>query len=572
MFRLNQKHQQLPMFGTVSLLRDDHQTLLDEGWAGAFYRELFCRLDEQPFAVLYSEAASRPNMPVNVLVGLEVLKAGFGWSDSEMYEAFTFNLQVRYALGYRDVSEGYLDIRTVYYFRQRLAEHMQTTGKNLLAQAFAQITDAQIKTLAIKTGRLRMDSTFIASNICDMSRLHLLVAVLLRVYQMLTPADRAGFDPDFAVYRKGSAHQYVYRVKGEEGAQHMQHIGDLMLRLLNDLATAYKHDATYQMLERVFHEHFVAEKDTRLRLKQGKELSADSLQSPDDPDASFRRKRGKEYTGYAVNVTETCDPDNPLQLIVQMQTQPNVVDDPTLLTNDLPALTERYDVNEMNTDGGYNNAQTAALLRAAKITHVQTALRGHEATGVSLSAFAIETTDDGVPTTVRCPQGQTTTFRNTTNERYTADFASVRCDLCPLAARCPAEALKRRPAHVLRVNLHDVEIAHRRQQIIANKATGHNLRVAIESTIGTLKHPYPDNQLPVRGAGRVADMMLAAGLMLNVRRLWRYMTAKREQEAEASQATETATTSSNPVVSLSRFLTRLLFGLRGLCRRPTLAF
>jgi hypothetical protein len=178
------------MFGTVSLLRDDHQTLLDEGWAGAFYRELFCRLDEQPFAVLYSEAASRPNMPVNVLVGLEVLKAGFGWSDSEMYEAFTFNLQVRYALGYRDVSEGYLDIRTVYYFRQRLAEHMQTTGKNLLAQAFAQITDAQIKTLAIKTGRLRMDSTFIASNICDMSRLHLLVAVLLRVYQMLTPADR----------------------------------------------------------------------------------------------------------------------------------------------------------------------------------------------------------------------------------------------------------------------------------------------------------------------------------------------------------------------------------------------
>lgn len=572
MFRKNEKHQQLPMFSTVGSLRDDQQKLLDESWAGTFYRELFCRFDEQPFAVLYANWASRPNVPVNVLVGLEVLKAGFGWSDAEMYEAFTFNVQVRYALGYRDLSEGYLDIRTVYYFRQRLAEHMQKTGKNVLAQAFAQITDAQIKAFQVKTGRLRMDSTFIASNICDMSRLHLLVEVLLRVHGMLTPADQARLEPAFAAYRKGSAHQYVYRVKGEDGAHHMQQVGDLMLRLLNDLVTAYKQDDTYQMLERVFHEHFVVEEDTRLRLKQGKELSADSLQSPDDPDASFRRKRGEGHTGYAVNVTETCDPENPVQLVVQMQTQPNVVDDTTLLTNDLPALRERCDVEELHTDGGYNNSTTAALLRAAKIKHIQTALRGHEATGVSLSAFTIETTDDGVPTTVRCPQGQTTTFRNTTNEWYAADFDAVRCTLCPLAARCPAEALKRRPAYVLRVDLHDVEIAHRRQQIVENKAAGHNLRVAIESTIGTLKHPYPDDQLPVRGLGRVTDMMLAAGLLVNVRRLWRYLTAKHEQEAEANAATETATESSDPVVSLSRLLTHLLSYFRSLGRRPVPAF
>ena len=121
---------------------------------------------------------------------------------------------------------------------------------------------------------------------------------------------------------------------------------------------------------------------------------------------------------------------------------------------------------------------------------------------------------------------------------------------------------------MFRVDLHDVEIAHRRQQIVENKAAGRNLRVAIESTIGTLKHPYPDDQLPVRGSGRVTDMMLASGLMVNVRRLWRYLTAKHEQEAEANAATETATESSDSVVSLSRFLTRLLSSLRNLCQRP----
>ena len=571
MFRKNEKHHQLPMFSTVGSLRDDQQKLLDESWAGTFYRELFCRLDEQPFAVLYSDAVSRPNVPINVLVGLEVLKAGFGWSDAEMYEAFTFNLQVRYALGYRDLSEGYLDIRTIYYFRQRLAEHMQKEGENLLAKAFAQVTDAQIKAFAIKTGRLRMDSTFIASNICDMSRLQLLVEVLQRVQRMLRADDQARYAPDLASYIRGSSHQYVYRVKGEDGAQHMQQIGELMSRLLPELAAAYGDDPTYQILERVFHEHFVVE-DSHLRLKHGQELSADSLQSPDDADATFHRKRGREYTGYATNITETCDPDNPVQMIVQMQTQPNVVDDPTLLVNDLPALTERCEVNELNTDGGYNNEETAALLRAAKIAHVQTALRGHAAAGVSLSAFTIETVADGVPTTVCCPQGQASCFTHRTNDWYAAEFDAVLCARCPLVAQCPTDALKRRPINVLRVDRHDVEIAHRRQRIVEDRAAGHNLRVAIESTIGTLKHPYPDDQLPVRGLGRVTDMMLASGLMVNVRRLWRYLTAKPDQKVEASTATETATESSDPVVSLSRFLARLLSGLGRLCRRPDLAF
>jgi len=78
MFRKNQKNQQLEMFSTVRSLRDDQRKLLGGSWAGIFYRELFCHLDESPFAVLYSDEASRPNVPVNVLVGLDVLKAGFG--------------------------------------------------------------------------------------------------------------------------------------------------------------------------------------------------------------------------------------------------------------------------------------------------------------------------------------------------------------------------------------------------------------------------------------------------------------------------------------------------------------
>ena len=83
-------------------------------------------------------------MPVNVLVGLEFLKAANGWTDEELYDNFCYDIQVRYALGYRQLGEGDFELRTLYYFRERLSRHMQETGENLLDKAFEQVTDAQI--------------------------------------------------------------------------------------------------------------------------------------------------------------------------------------------------------------------------------------------------------------------------------------------------------------------------------------------------------------------------------------------------------------------------------------------
>ena len=69
-------------------------------------------MKEEPFAILYVDYASRPNVRVNWLVALETLKSAFGWSDEELYDHFLFDLQVRYALGLHDLHEGYFDLRT----------------------------------------------------------------------------------------------------------------------------------------------------------------------------------------------------------------------------------------------------------------------------------------------------------------------------------------------------------------------------------------------------------------------------------------------------------------------------
>ncbi len=524
MFRLNARHLQMPIISSITELPESYRERLAASWAGTFYQELFMRLDEGPFAVLYSDKASRPNIPVNRLISLEFLKAGHGWSDAEMYDALLFNVQVRYALGLWDLGRDDFELRTVYNFRRRLAQHMQQTGENLLDQAFEHVTDAQLAAFDLKTDKQRMDSTFVASNIRDMSRLQLLVEVLQRVHRLLSPAEQVSYATAFAPYLKGSAGQYVYHVKSGTTAPHLQAIGELMQQLVVELASAYGKEATYQMLVRVFSEHFVAQA-TNVTVKSGQEISAASLQSPDDPEATCRSKAGATHKGYVANVTETCHPENPLQLIVKVQTAANITDDGALFAEAVPALAARTDLHEAHTDGGYNGQAADAATAAHDVIHIQSAIRGAQpsAERVGLAEFAIVPADRGTPDTLTCPQGQTAPV-NASRKHLKATFDINHCRDCPLfGTRCPVDPGKHRQHAVLRFSQHQIDVARRRQRCAAERASEHHLRPAIEATVRSVKHPFPGGKLPVRGRIRMSMLLIGSCAMTNVRRIQRYL-------------------------------------------------
>jgi hypothetical protein len=472
-------------------------------------------------------------------VGLEILKSGFGWSDEEMYDHFCFDLQVRRALGYRDLGEDHFELRTVYNFRNRLTKHMQETGENLFEQVFEQITDEQLAAFKLKTNKLRMDSTMIASNIQAMTRLQLLVEVLQRVHRMLSEEDQQQYAEAFAPYLKGSSGQYIYRLKAGDVAEHLQGIGELMAQLTDQLAARYGAESAYQVLQRVFQEHFYVD-EAALRPKAGEELKASSLQSPDDWEATYRQKRGAEHKGYVANVTETCNPDNELQLIVKVQTESNNTDDAAMLNEALPELKERTGVDEMHTDGGYNSPDVDQTMRKLGIEQIQTAIRGRKPSTekLSLEAFAWELDDEGRPRAVICPYGrraEVTPGRK--EERYRAAFESAGCEGCPFLDSCPTEPLKRTPERVLRFSQQNVDLALRRQRSAEARVSGQNLRPAVEATVRSVKHPFDDGKVLVRGQPRVSMVVLASAAMSNLRRIHRFLAEKSAQEAEKGRQT-----------------------------------
>lgn len=547
MFKKNDQHLQAQMFSTIDSLPDNERERLERSWAGTFYREFFSRIDEQIFSVLYSDIASRPNVPVNILIALETLKAGRGWTDEEMLNAFYFDLQVRFALGLYNLGEQHFEPRTLYNFRRRLTEHMQEKGENLLEKVFEQVTDEQVSALGLNTDDIRMDSTYVASNIRVFSRLQLLVEVLQRVHRMLSEIDQVRYADIFAPYVIGSSGQYVYRVRSEEGWDHITRIGMVMQQLVNELADRYADEPTYEILQRVFNEHFILE-ESHPRPRQGKEFPSRTLQSPDDPDATFRRKRGQAHTGYVTNVSETCDPDNDLQLIVKMQTAPNAVDDPTLLEEAMPDL-ERLGVRTLRTDGGYNNRQTAQSANERGIEHIQTAIRGYSAKGLGLYQFQIGMSAAGIPVDITCPNGQKTSIQSRKPGRFIAHFDINLCGACPQRDQCPSKPLKRDAKQALYFDSHGIEIARRRQRIDAERRSGRNPRAAVESTVRSIKHPFRQGKLPVRGLFRVTSMMLASAMMCNVRRIHRSLTPKTPERTE-SPASAVATASFETLILL----------------------
>ena len=90
--------QQISFNDSVFSLTAREKKALDNSWAKIFADEIFPNIDEERFSVLYSSKASRPNAPVNVIIGALIIKELFDYSDDEIVENLMLDLHLQYAL------------------------------------------------------------------------------------------------------------------------------------------------------------------------------------------------------------------------------------------------------------------------------------------------------------------------------------------------------------------------------------------------------------------------------------------------------------------------------------------
>lgn len=534
MFRRNETHRQQDIFGIETQLSPELAKRLRESKEFAFYEEVFCRIPEDLFADLYAQsAATRPNAPVNVLVGAMILQHVNDWTFEELLDRVSFDLKARAALGLWSLDREPFCRATLFNFQKRLRNSMASTGQSRFQAVFDRLSQEALERFGLNSATQRCDSTQMGTNIRDYTRIELLVEVVLRMWRVLEKTDQQEHAERFSRFVAAkSSGQFLYRLCRSDIAATLQQLGELYAWMAEALESGYGSTEIHRMVCRVFAEHFTRA-DEKIAVRPAEQIRSDSLQSPDDPDATYHRKEDEDYHGFVLHAAETADPENAFQLITDVAVAPNNEADSGILHQRLPEMHRKTpDLRELHTDAGYPSEDNDRLQAELGILAVQTAIRGR----MAQAPMRIER-DEAGSLWIRCAAGHQVPGA-ATPKHHKAEFAAASCAGCPFASVCLAQ----RRAHGGRTfyfTAADVVKQARHRRIDALPEERRTLRANVEATIKAFKAPCRNGKLRTRGRFAMDRYAFLRAISINFGRIYRHLRRLASAPATPSPVTPT---------------------------------
>jgi hypothetical protein len=519
MFHKNQTHIQQSLFGVESNLSKAKLAKLHKSKEYAFYQLVFCKIDESLFMPIFSESGSRPNAPVNTLVSASLLKDKKGWSTEEMLEHIDFDLLTRTALGLASELDVTPFCETTFYnFQKRLSEYQAKTGIDLLESVFDKLTADQLKTLKIRTDIQRCDSFQAMSNIRSYNRTELLIEVLIRLHRVMSESEKILHKDLLEPYTSSPARKYVYRLKTTDISSELDKLGRVYHTLYEALKGQYGNHEVFKVFERVYHEHFTVASETITINKPDSSF----LQSPDDPDATYRAKNNKGFRGQVVNVSETANPENKLNLIVDVAVASNNIDDSAILNDRLESMHKKTpDLVELHTDGGYGSADNDVVMAQNNILQIQTAIRGRNAE-VAMEIVMTDTEEF----LVSCPYQKNVQAKKT-KTRNVVLFDNAICQSCDKREVCCT--LQQKDGRAWYFDDAQYLAYQRQQRINLIPVERRGIRANVEATMKEYTALFNHkNKLRYRGRFKTMLHVCAMSICINFGRIYRYLVEKME--------------------------------------------
>jgi len=342
--------------------------------------------------------------------------------------------------------------------------------------------------------------------------LQLLVELVLRIFRVLSEEDKKRFRKQFEPYINKTSGQYIYSLGAQDIPHEIEKIARLYYWIDQNLKPLYKDLEIFKTFERVYAEQFIVN-EQKIEIKPAERIPSSSVQSPDDLDAAYRNKNGKEVKGQSINVVETANPENPLNLITDVSVHPANKDDSKVLEERVEKLKEKTpELRELHFDGAYGSSENDGKFERAGITPVQTGIRGPKpAVEIKIEKVAEKTF------TVSCPKQSVTS--TPTRKRHKAVFMLSVCKGCSFRSSCPT--IKRKSGRVFYFS-HELYLALKRQKVIDSlPEERRKLRCNIEATVKEFVCKMPHRKLKVRGAFKASVFAFSVAIGINFGRIFR---------------------------------------------------
>lgn len=361
MFKKTEKEQQIDMYsGIPGLLTRQSRKFFDDetAWHNQFRDQVLNRIDEEVFRVLFSDNMGASNASVRLLISMMILKEGMGWSDLQLFEQCRFNLLVRSALGMFNLNDNLPAESTYYLLRKRIHQHLVKHDEDLFEKCFTQVTREHVKEFNVNGKAIRMDSKLIGSNIAYYSRYEIIHKSLTLFIKSLKNKQLRGLSQKATVQvdamLKEEPQKTIYYSTKDEVAKRMSDLGVLIYNLINTYSS--NKSEPYQLLQRVFDEHYQVKEGNKIHLRPKQEITSDSVQSPHDSDCSYRQKGDQKVKGYSVNITETAS-DKGLNLITHSRVAKANIQDTCFVGSSIVNTKEvtLQKIEKIYADGNYHS-------------------------------------------------------------------------------------------------------------------------------------------------------------------------------------------------------------------------
>ena len=514
--------QQISLFDSLGFMSERKQRILDKSWAKPFPEHIFNKIDEMIFAPLYSDKRnSRPNAPVNVIVGALILKEFNGLSDDELIEECEFDFRYQYALHTTSFKDQPLSNRTFSRFRERNAAYELVTGRDLIHECITSFSEEIRKFMDIEPTLRRMDSMMIESNIRRMGRVELLYTCLANLVYEASKNDKSGLPDCLKDYADpNNRNCVIYHYSSTPQSSKLQKIIDDVVAFLPKCKEKYEHTEDYQLLQRAIEEQTKEVSEGR-RIPKTKEVEmpSDILQNPSDPDATYRYKAGRSHKGYSANLVEAVDEKG--SVVVDYQYDVNTRSDASFIMEYFKESDVLKDATVLAADGAYASEEASGLASEKNITLLTTGLLGRKSKEI-LGKFELSETDCTIS---RCPAGNSpkssSYIKQTDSIR--ASFHRNQCEVCQYREQCNPE-LKTRTAVML------IPLKSRRRVLestgLMNEDTRTfiaRIRNGIETVPSIIRNKYRVDKMPVREKLKTKLFFGFKVAALNISKLIRFM-------------------------------------------------
>ena len=292
-----------------SVLTEKTRKRLLDGWPGVFRHVILELMPVEAISGHFDPAMGRPTKELYSIAGLLLIQEFMDWTKDQALDAYSFHMDVHYALNLEPITHN-ISMRT-------LERYINLFEENNLAKAtMDEITTKLVEVLGIKIDKQRLDSTHIFSDMASFGRTRLMGVAIKRFltqvirhnkedYNSLEESFRNRYAPGvnqlFADTKKDNASRRLLR---QQVAEDMHCI----IRYFGE-TVEYSGKDSYKAVERIFYEQCHVHED-RVIIKE--KTGGHVMQNPSDPDATYDGHKGK---GYQVQIAETCNPENEVQLI-----------------------------------------------------------------------------------------------------------------------------------------------------------------------------------------------------------------------------------------------------------------